>query len=162
MTIDHIAENYGSHAIRSSGIEPKKRDDEKKAVARPAAQVSDKIQISDEARALKEKAGLLATAQEELKKVADIEIPDAKVRQVFARIMSQYYDSRQVLGSIADSLLDNGIQLAKDSGSDVGISKLNEMASLESGQIDEIRQKIENGFYDQQDVFDVIVQELFS
>jgi|GEM_PF-3354431 len=162
MNIDHIAENYGSHALRSSGIEPKKRADEKKSVQAGPVAPSDRIQISDEAKAMKEKAALVGIAKKALDATPEPTLGDVQVRQVYARILNQHYDSRQVLESIADSLFEGGTQLAKQSSDRQEISLPADLEALSPQRVDEIQAKIENGFYEQSEVFDVIVRELFS
>jgi hypothetical protein len=163
MSIDQIAESYGAHAMRSAGMEPKKRADEKKVTAeKSAVPVSDKIHISDAAKAMKEKAGLQATAQSELNKIPDDGLSEARIQQVVARIMSQHYDSKHVLESIAQSLFNDGMQIANEQSSGIGISKLNDATANSPSSLDGIQSKVESGFYDQNEVFDIIVRELFS
>lgn len=162
MNIDHIAENYGSHALRSSGLEPKKRAEEKKNTQAKPAVPSDQIQISDEAKAMKEKAGLLSVAHKALEEAPEPTLSDVQVRQVYARILNQHYDSRQVLESIAESLFNDGTQLAKQTADRVEASVPADLDALSPQRVHEIQTKIENGFYEQNEVFDVIVRELFS
>ena len=164
MNIDHIAESYGGQAIRSAGIEPRKRADEKKAQETQNAQSpSDQIQISEEAKALKAKAGLMATAMDALEKTPEPELPAAKVSQVLARIMSDHYNSRQVLESIASSLLDDGMQLAKETRELSGGGAAQASEEMLSPQKAEwVQDRLDSGFYEQNEVFDAIIRELFS
>lgn len=164
MNIDHIAESYGGQSLRSAGLEPKKRVEEKKGQeAESAKSPSDRIQISDEAKALKEKAGLMATALQDLEKAPEPELSNAKVTEVLARIMSDHYNSRQVLESIAASLLDDGMQLAKEAGSTARGGVVDATPDdLSPQRVEQIQNRLDSGFYEQNEVFDAIVRELFS
>ena len=125
----------------------------------PLKAPADQVNISADAHELKGRAELVSAARKELDKLSDPDMPQVRINQVMAKIMTGHYSRQEVMGSIVQNMLEEGAAIPAPLESiEVPDDLLKE--DIHWDKIQEVRQKMENDFYNHPDIMDAIAREL--
>ena len=157
MTVEHVSEGRGAHSIQKGLLDAKKKLDSAKHEGVDRS-VSDQVEISRDAQRLKQRDALIEELRTSLERMP--EAREEKVREAASRIRSEHYEKREVLEHLADALLE------EPGGS--GISEASVSATsgnhpdVRPEKIEQAQERIEQGYYDRDDVIETLVQMLLG
>lgn len=159
MIVDNITQGAGAHSLHRSYLDSKKKVESEHKASQGSNQVSsDKIEISEDAKLLMQQTSILKAASEALNSLPDVRAD--KVQQSTDRLQEGYYEDPQVYSKVADSLIggpneeDNAIAEAQ--------KVTGEELEVRLEKIQEAQQKIEEGFYERQEIVENIVSRLLQ
>ena len=156
MKIEHT--NQIQHAQTNQKIAAKDAESGKDARSK-----SDRLELSDAARTL-----LTKQKQIEATKVSVSQQPEVRpgrLDDVAKRIAEGYYNQPEVIKKITDSLIESGVMndaiQAKNAVSTV-LKKMDETPAIRQDQVDQARQNVEAGTYNQPEVLEKVAEEILK
>ena len=162
MNIDHISESLGSQSAQKSYFDPKKRAETfRKEESQKVPTRSDAVSISEEAKKLRQKEALLETAGNEINALPETKMSRAEMQQIISKILGHHYFTKEVTEKIAEAMLEPDKVQPQQLEQGEAKPSIN-LNVISEDRLQEIRQKIADGFYDNPGIMEVIVKALFS
>lgn len=158
MIVDNITQGAGAHPLHRSYLDSKKKIESEHKTTGPANSMvsSDKIEISEDAKLLMQQNSIVQTAKEALNALPDVR--SDKVEQSEERLQSGFYEKPEVYSRVADTLVANPNEEPVAETLNVSGEKL----EVRLEKIQQAQQKIEDGFYERQEILENIISRLLE
>ena len=166
MKIDQLLQGTTSKNLKEQSPVEKAKDGASKTGSGKSAGGAlkiDTVTISDEARNLQRSIGETRTEQ---KQTNAVDIRQGKVQAAKAGIADGSLLSDEVVEKTAEAILESGdlgdIIDSRKLSAGVGRSGVEDIQGADAGRIDEIRQRIQSGYYNSADVVDNIAEKMLD
>jgi len=166
MGLEHISEGYGSPQIHRSYLDAKQKLDSKTKEtqsAKPSS--SDQVEISEDAKRLAEKNEAVQKMRDALRQLPEeAGTRQEKVREAMVQILAGYYEQKDIIAKVVDSLLETSPNavLQGESGGPSGLEPSGQDVAAQEIRLEEIEKKIAEGFYDRPDVVETVATRLLE
>lgn len=164
MAIEHISGEMGANHIQKTYLDAKiKSKDAAPPKAKDAVPQSDNVHISSDAIKLQEQQSLLNKIGEVL--YQEPEIREDRVEQAMTRIHLAKYESNEVTDQIVNKIIEETeTKQTELSGSRVGMDfdTIPDTDAVREDKLQEIQKRIQENYYEQQNVMDMIIKKLLT
>ncbi len=157
MIVDNITQGAGAHPLHRGYLDSKKKIESEHKAGQPNNKVtSDKIEISEDAKLLMQQNSIVQTAQKALSALPDVR--SEKVQHSTERLQAGFYEKPAVYLKVADSLTADPAEAALNEARDV----TDELLEVRLEKIQEVQKKLQENFYERQEIFEEVVSKLLQ
>ena len=157
MSIENITPGSGLYRASKSYFNAKKKSvNPVKGEKTSESSASDKVEISSQAKELREKDALIKEYKEALKKLPEPEVRKEKVGLAINRMITGYYDNDKVKQGTAEAISQSQITPDK-SNNDKDVN-----SEIDWDKIKVVQQRIMDNYYDNNDVIRQVIEKLLN
>lgn len=161
MTVEHISENLGPRASKIQYLDGKRKvesEDSEKKPSPAGPGDKDQVEISENAKKLMSRDVLLERMEEQARDADDIR--EEKIKRAEIRLMIDYYNKKEVLEKVAESLL-GGAEKAEAADAESSIQR-NTASDIRWDLVRQAEDRMRRGFYEDPTVIMSVVDKLLG
>ena len=158
MSIENISEGFGPHPIHRGYLDGKKRIDKSDQTEKKSK--PDQVNISPDAKKLMMRDALVEQVKAALENVPDVR--QERIQQTTQRLSYGYYADENVQKKVAGSLIEEQVELPNAGVLEQPETPPKVDPEMHIEKLKEVQQRVVDGYYDQMEVIETLVEKLMS